>query len=139
MPNPPSLRTKRPIASRRKKCAGAAAVIAAGAEGAGAGVAGTGAAAGGVAGIGAGIAAVVGAAATGAAVATGKSSPGLFEQGIQQGIKKAPRERGFCRALEISISAAASIAPHGAVGAAAAGAYYHDRRHHTRHHHYGPA
>ena len=65
------------IASRRKKCAGAAAVIAAGAEDAGAGVADTGAAAVGVAGIGAGIAAVAGAAATGVVVDTGKSLPGL--------------------------------------------------------------
>ena len=50
-------------------------------------------------------------------------------------IKKAPRERGFCLALEISISAAASVAPHGAIRAAATGTYHHNRRrHHTRRH-----
>ena len=42
-------------------------------------------------------------------------------------IKKAPRERGFCLALEISISAAASVAPHGAIRAAATGTYHHNR------------
>ena len=52
--------------------------------------------------------------------------------GLLTGIKKAPRERGFCRALEISINAAASIAPHGAVGAHAAGPHHDDR---SRAHH----
>jgi hypothetical protein len=122
MHSQPSLRARRSIASRRKKCAGAAAaaVIAAGAEGAGAGAAAVT-----VAGIGAGVAAVVGAAATGVVVVTtGKSPPGY----VWRGIKKAPRERGFCRALKISVSAAASIAPHGAVRAAATGAHNDDPR-----------
>ena len=86
MPNPPSRRARRSIASRRRKCAGAAAVIAAGAAGTG-----VGAAAVGVAGIGAGIAAVVGAAATGVVVATtGKSPPGLFGEN-----KKSPARAGL--------------------------------------------
>jgi hypothetical protein len=68
------------IASRRKKCAGAAAVIAAGVEGIGAGVAGTGAgAAAGVADIGAGIAAVAGGAATGVVV-TGETLPLIVQK-----------------------------------------------------------
>ena len=90
MPNPPSLLLRRPIASRRKKCAGAEAVIAAGAEGTGAGVAGTGvgAAAVGVAGIGAGIVAGVGVAAIGVVV-TGKT-PAVI---IYEELKK-PRVSG---------------------------------------------
>ena len=80
-----------------------------------------------------------GAAATGAAaVTTGKSPPGLFGEN-----KKAPRERGFCRALKISVGAAASIAPHGAVGTHAAGPHHDNRsRRHDdrgRTNHYGPA
>jgi hypothetical protein len=60
-------------------------------------------------------------------------------------IKKAPRERGFCRALEISISAATPIAPHGAVRTHTAGPN-HDGRNCRPHHddrgwtnHNGPA
>jgi hypothetical protein len=135
MPNPPSLQVMRSIASRPKKCVGAAAAIAAGAEDAG-----VGAAAVGVAGTGAGIAAVAGAAATGVVVATGKSPPGLLTRN-----KKAPRERGFCRALKRSISAAAAIAPHGAVRAPATGSHNDDPRcgphndHRGRTNHNGPA
>src|SRR5215213_629347 len=107
MPNPPSLRARRSIASRRKKCAGAAAVIAAGAEDAGAGVAGTGAAAVGVAGIGAGIAAAVGAAATGVVVVTGKSRPGIgvAPGSFEQGIKKPRASGAFVVLLEMSVNA----------------------------------
>jgi hypothetical protein len=62
-----------------------------------------------------------------------------------QGIKKAPRERGFCHALEMSVSAAASIPPHGAVRAPATGPHHddgscgphHDDRGRTNHN--GPA
>src|SRR6187549_613924 len=93
MPSLPSHRAWRSIASRRKKCAGAAAVIAAGVAGTGVTVAGVGAAAVGVAGTGAGIAAVAGAAAIGVVVVTGKP-------GISWKIKKAPRKRGFCHAFE---------------------------------------
>jgi hypothetical protein len=94
----PSRRARRSITSRRKKCAGAAAVIAAGADGTGAGVAGTGvgAAAVGVAGIGAGIAAVVGAAATGVVVVTtGKSPPALLGDN-----KKSPARAGLLSRVE---------------------------------------
>ena len=76
MPIPPSRRAMKSIASHPNRCAGAAAVIAAGATviGAGAAVIGAGVAATGVgaAGTGAGIAAAGTAAATGAAV-TGKA------------------------------------------------------------------
>lgn len=130
MRNPPSPRARRRIGSRRNKCAGAAAVIAAG-------VVGTGAAVVGVAGTMAGIADVAGAAATGVVAATtDKCPPGMARN------EKSPARAGLCCALKRSESAAASIPPHGAVRAAAAGAYHNDRRRdddRTRTNHNGPA
>ena len=155
----------RSIASRRKKCAGATAVIAAGA----AAIWGwrrrhwgwrrrTGV---GVAGIGAGIAAaVVGTAATGAAVITGRrrqcvragtphsfAPRDLFESAqFPDHAQKKPRASGALSSLlwsKRSDDAAASIAPHGAIGAHAAGPHHDDRgRTHDdrrRRNHDGPA
>ena len=74
----------RSIVSRPKKCAGAAAVIAAGAAGTGAGAAevGVGAAAGTGAGIAAAAATGVAVAVTGAAVTTGKRFHSVFERSM---------------------------------------------------------
>src|SRR6266404_8057227 len=64
------------------------------------------------------------------------------ERGSRQGIKKAPRARGFCLALEMSVGAAASIAPNGAVRTPATGPHHDDWRRHddrTWTNHTGPA
>jgi hypothetical protein len=67
----------------------------------------------------------------------------VSRQDYLERIKKAPRERGFCFALEISISAATSVAPHGAVRTHATGPHHDDRsrRHDDRGwtNHNGPA
>src|SRR5207244_11512793 len=61
---------------------------------------------------------------------------------LRRGIKKAPRGRGFGLALEMSVGAAASIAPNGTVRTPATGPHHDDWRRHddrTWTNHNGPA